>query len=58
MRVWGQGARVAEQQQKQQQQQRKIDNYMQSDLCCVCDTNHAQVHLFHHARRITIAATA
>ncbi len=43
MRVWGQGARVAEQQQKQQPQQRKIDNDLQSDLCCVCDSNHAQV---------------
>ena len=46
MRVWGQGGCVAVQQQQQQhqkQQQRKIENYMQSDMCCVCDLNHAQV---------------
>jgi hypothetical protein len=45
MRVWGQGGCVAvqQQQQHQKQQQRKIENYMQSDMCCVCDLNHAQV---------------
>jgi hypothetical protein len=32
-----------EKQQRQQQQQRKIDNYMQSDMCCVCRLNQAQV---------------
>jgi hypothetical protein len=45
MRVWGQSGCVAvqQQQQHQKQQQRKIENYMQSDMCCVCDLNHAQV---------------